>query len=233
MNMNNLKLKAELFLALVTLSLNLTCTLFAQPDCRVLLPAISQNYTGDCKKGLADGTGQATGGDFYTGEFVKGLPEGKGKYIWNNGATYEGEWKKGMRDGNGIYIHKYQKGDSILEGVWKEDKYLGKKALPPYTIEYRDGVGHISCVRTGDRPYVKYVFSRNGGISNNMSELFLQGSSGTEYQSAAFAGFENITFPFHGTLRFSAPNNFYAAFIRCEVRLSINQPGAWIVTIFY
>lgn len=207
--------------------------MLSQTSCRVLLPAISQSYSGDCKRGLANGTGQATGEDFYKGEFVKGLPEGKGNYIWKNGATYEGEWKKGMRDGKGIYIHKYEDMDSVLDGVWKEDKYLGKKALAPYVIEYRDGVGHISCVRTGDRPYIKYVFSRNGGLSNNMNGLFLQGSSGTEFQSANYCGFESIDFPFHGILRFSAPNNFYAAMLRCELRLTINQPGAWIVTIFY
>jgi len=215
------------------LSFILSDAILAQTNCRVLLPALAQSYTGDCKKGLADGTGQATGEDFYKGEFVKGLPEGKGNYIWKNGATYEGEWKKGMRDGKGIYIHKYEGMDSVLDGIWKEDKYIGKKALAPYVVEYRDGIGRVSCVRTGDRPYVKYVFSRNGGASNNISSLFLQGSSGTEQQSAAFAGFEYVDFPFHGTLRFSAPNNFYAAILRCELRLTINQPGAWIVTIFY
>jgi hypothetical protein len=226
-------MKKGVFLTVILSSVVFTDTIIAQNSCRVLLPAISQSYTGDCIKGLADGTGQATGDDFYKGEFSKGLPEGKGNYFWKNGATYEGEWKKGMRDGKGIYIHKYEGMDSVLDGMWKEDKYIGKKALPPYVVEYRDGIGRVSCVRTGDRPYVKYVFSRNGGASNNISNLFLQGSSGTEYQSADFAGFEYVNFPFHGTLRFSAPNNFYAAMIRCELRLTINQPGAWIVTIFY
>jgi hypothetical protein len=226
-------MKKELSVASLFLSFILSDAIMAQTSCGVLLPAISQSYSGDCKRGLADGTGQATGDDFYKGEFSKGLPEGKGIYIWKNGAKYEGEWKKGMRDGKGIYIHKFEGRDSILDGIWKEDKYLGKKALPPYVIEYRDGVGHISCVRTGDRPYVKYVFSRNGGISNNMNGLFLQGSSGTEFQSSNYCGFEYIDFPFHGSLRFSAPNNFYSAILRCEVRLTINQPGAWVVTIFY
>ncbi len=231
--MKNLRMGTGFLLLPVAFMVIAGTSVSAQNPCRVLLSAISQIYTGDCKKGLADGTGHATGEDFYTGEFVKGLPEGKGTYTWKNGATYEGEWKKGMRDGEGIYIHRYEGRDSVLDGMWKEDKYLGKKALPPYVIEYRDGVGRVSCVRAGDRPYVKYVFTRNGMESNNIGGLFMQGSSGTEFQSGAFAGYEYIEFPFHGVLRFSAPNNFYSAMIRCELRFTINQPGAWIINIFY
>ena len=226
-------MKKGVFLGIILLSFVFTDTIIAQTSCRVLLPSISQSYIGDCKRGLADGTGQATGDDFYKGEFVKGLPEGQGTYIWKNGATYEGKWRKGMRDGEGIYIHKYEGRDSVLDGEWKEDKYLGKKGLPPYVVEYRNGIGRVSCIRTGDRPYVKYVFSRNGSESNNISGLMMQGSSGTENQLPAFTGFEYTKFPFRGIVKFNAPNNFYSAIITCELRLTINKPGAWIVTIFY
>lgn len=231
--MDTIKKRTGFFLGIFVISTILSNYVLAQNSCRVLLPGISQSYTGDCKRGLAEGTGQAIGVDFYKGDFVKGLPDGNGKYTWNNGATYEGEWKKGMRDGKGIYIHRSEARDTILDGVWKEDKFLGKKAQPPYVIEYRNGIGRVSCIRTGDRPYVKYVFSRNGGESNNISSLFMQGSSGTENQTTAFTGFEYTEFPFHGIVRFNAPNNFYAAIITCELRLTINKPGAWIVTIFY
>ncbi len=101
---------------------------YAQTSCRVLLPSISVSYSGDCRRGLADGTGQATGEDFYKGNFVKGLPEGNGTYIWKNGAKYEGEWEKGMRDGYGIYTHKVQDQDTVLDGQWKDNKYLGKES---------------------------------------------------------------------------------------------------------
>lgn len=226
-------MKKVIFSAVILLITFLANILTAQTDCKVLLPAIAGNYAGNCKKGLADGIGQATGEDFYKGEFVKGLPEGKGIYTWKNGATYNGEWKRGMRNGNGVYSYKFQNTDSVLEGVWKEDRYLGKKALSPYEIEYRTGIGRVSCVRTGDRPYIKYVFSRNGLESNNISGLLLQGSSGTENLRTEFTGFESVKFPFHGNVRFFAPNNFYASTLSCELRLTINKPGAWIVTIFY
>ncbi len=108
-----------------------------------------------------------------------------------------------------------------------------KKAPAPYIIEYRNGIGRVTCMRTGDRPYIRYVFSRNGGESHEISDLMLQGSSGSENISTVFTGFEYIEFPFHGSVRFYAPNNFYSAILTCELRLTINKPGAWIVTIFF
>jgi hypothetical protein len=207
--------------------------IFAQSNCRVLMPSISITYDGSCKQGLADGKGEATGTDRYIGDFRKGLPEGEGVYIWHTGERYVGEWKKGLRDGEGVLTFKYLDRDSVLAGIWKEDKYVGEREVAPYVIEYRDGIGRISVFRTGDRPYVRYKFSRNGAESNSISNLLLQGSSGSESMTASFTGFEQVTFPFKGKVVFKAPNNFYTAILNCELRLTINNPGAWVVTIFY
>ena len=205
----------------------------AQTLCKVLKPEISGTYTGSCKRELADGLGEATGIDFYKGEFVKGLPDGKGTYLWKNGATYEGEWKKGLRDGIGTYSFKNSERDSVLEGRWKDDKYLGQVLKAPYVIEYRNSIGRVSFTRVGDRPYVKYKFSRNGIEANIFSNVLMQGSSGTESNTGSFVGFEQVTFPFNGKLTFNAPNAFMSATLSCELRCTINKPGAWIVTIFY
>jgi len=205
----------------------------AQTDCKVLLPALTGKYTGDCKAGLADGTGEAVGEDFYKGEFVKGLPDGKGTYLWKNGAIYTGEWKKGMRHGKGRYEFIYQDSDSILDGDWRNDKYMGVKALRPYIIEYRNGIGRVSCMKVGDRPYVKYKFSRGGAENYSISNLLMQSSSGSERTTGEFTGYEQVEFPFWGKITFSAPNAFYTATLSCELRLTINEPGAWIVTISY
>jgi hypothetical protein len=226
-------MKKKIFLTIVLVSLVFTFTAKAQTSCKVLLPAIAGNYAGECKNGIAEGSGQATGEDFYRGDFKNGLPEGKGVYTWKNGATYEGDWKLGLRHGRGIYSYKTHNIDSVLNGVWKNDKFLGEKAPEPYVIEYRNGVGRVTCMRIGDRPYVKYIFSRNGGESNNISGLMMQGSSGNESQTPAFTGYDYVKFPFHGNLKFFAPNNFYSATITCELRLTVNKPGGWLVTIFY
>ncbi len=205
-----------------------TPVIFAQDECNVLLSRIGVLYKGTCKKGLADGYGEAIGADHYIGEFKKGYPEGTGTYTWQTGEKYTGEWKKGLRDGEGEYTFKYMDKDTVIFGEWKEDKYIGIKIPDPYIIEYRNGIGRVSCIRVGDRPYVKYVFSR-GGVGN----LMLQGSSGTENIITSFTGYEQVNFPFKGTVKFSAPNSWMTSMIYCELRLTINQPGAWVVTISF
>jgi hypothetical protein len=200
----------------------------AQDECTVLLPRISITYNGSCKKGLADGQGEAIGADHYIGEFRKGYPDGFGTYKWQTGETYVGEWSQGLRNGKGEYTFKHMNRDSVLAGQWKNDKFIGAKAIAPYVIEYRNGIGRITCIRTGDRPNVRYVFPR-GGVTN----LLLQGSSGMENINTSFTGYEEVSFPFKGIVKFYAPNSWMTAMITCELRLTINQPGAWVVTISY
>ena len=134
----------------------------AQTPCKVLLPRIADSYTGECKQGLAEGEGEAFGIDQYKGNFRKGMPDGQGTYIWQSGEIYKGDWKKGLREGTGEYSFKSNGRDSLIAGEWKDDKFLGEKPLQPYIIEYRNSIGRVSFTRVGDRPYVKYKFSRNG-----------------------------------------------------------------------
>lgn len=224
--------KVILFTMLLTLSPYLA-VLFSQTNCKVLNPSISDSYTGSCKQGLADGKGEAFGVDQYKGDFKKGLPNGKGTYIWQAGPKYEGSWKNGMRDGDGKYTFKYDGRDSVLAGIWKEDKYVGIKAVAPYVVQYLSGISRVSCTRAGEIPYVKYKFSRSGGKAeeNDIRNLTFQGSTGQESVQTDFVGFEQVTFPFEGKVRFEAPNTLNTTTVNCELRILINQPGSWTVTI--
>jgi hypothetical protein len=205
----------------------------AQSNCIVLKAEISGSYVGECKKGLANGNGEAKGEDYYKGEFSNGYPDGNGMYIWKDGANYKGEWKKGLRDGNGTYSFIRLGKDSTLVGKWKNDKYIGSANIAQYKIEYRNNIGRVSFMRVGDRPYVKYKFSRNGIESTNISNLLLQGSSGNESLTGIFAGFEQVTFPFKGKISFIAPNALMETTLNCELQFLINEPGSWVVTLFY
>ena len=205
----------------------------AQSNCKVLLPKIGDLYAGSCKQGLANGQGEAFGIDRYKGEFKKGFPDGTGIYFWQTGETYNGEWKKGLREGRGKYTYKYMDRDSVLAGVWKGDKYVGERALASYVIEYRNNIGRVTCMKVGDRPYVKYKFLSSGGELHNITSLLMQGSSGSESSTTSFSGFEQVIFPFKGKVTFAAPNTLNTATLSCELRVIINEPGSWIVTIFY
>lgn len=210
-------------------------SIYAQNTCKVLLPRIGDSYTGECKDGLANGTGEAYGVDQYRGDFRKGLPDGMGTYIWQTGDKYEGQWKKGLRDGKGTYTTQYMGRDSLQTGIWKNDVFAGAEVLPPYVIKYRNNLGRVTCMKMGNTPhYVKFKFSRSGESSTVLiSNLMTSGSSGSESLTNDMVGYENIDFPFEGRLKFTAPNAFNTALLDCELRFLINEPGAWTLTIFY
>ncbi len=206
----------------------------AQSDCMVLISNISETYSGECKKGLADGEGEATGVDSYKGSFKKGLPDGEGTYIWASGAIYQGQWKKGLRDGYGTCTFSSENKESTQIGYWREDQYVGAELVAPYLTTYKLGVTRVSFFKQrADDSYVEYKFSRSGNTSFNIEGLMMQGSSGTENTTTAFTGFREASFPFEGKVQFKAPNMLNSATNNYELRFRINQPGAWTVTIFY
>lgn len=221
--------------AILTLFFLTAMPVQGQENCKVLMPRIADSYTGDCKQGLADGKGEAFGIDQYKGTFRKGYPDGEGTYVWQTGEKYEGQWKKGLRDGKGAYAFKSDGKDSLMAGVWKEDKFLGAEVLPPYVIQYRNSIGRVTCMKMGEKPvYVRYKFSRSGDTSlGNISNITMTYSSGSETWQSTFIGLENVEFPFEGRLRFNAPNAFNTAMLNCDLKYLINEPGAWVVTIFY
>jgi hypothetical protein len=227
-------MKRQLIFSFMVLLVMAPLAAVAQANCKVLLPRIADSYTGACKNGLADGQGEAFGADQYKGEFKKGLPEGKGVYIWQTGEKHEGSWKKGLREGHGTYSFNNEGRDSVITGIWKADQYIGEKAIKPYVITYRSGIARASFLKSGDFPnYVVYKFSRAGGSTDDIRDLMMQGSTGDESVSSNFTGFEQVTFPFEGKIKFIAPNALRTAMITCELQYKISEPGAWTITIYY
>lgn len=96
-------------------------------NCAVMVAALKGSYTGECKKGIANGNGTAVGIDTYVGNFKNGYPDGKGKYSWKNGNWYDGFWKKGVFEGEGtLHSAKTNTSDtSELKGFWANGKFKG------------------------------------------------------------------------------------------------------------
>ena len=105
-------------------------------SCTVRVDSLQGKYSGECKKGKADGMGTAIGVDTFTGSFKNGFPDGAGKYTWHNGDWYNGQWKNGVFEGRGtLYKKDALHPDSliIISGYWKKGQYTGAYEKP-YTI---------------------------------------------------------------------------------------------------
>ena len=138
-------------------------------DCTVEMEAIRGNYTGDCKKGKANGKGKSTGKDQYEGEFKLGLPDEKGTYTWSNGTVFEGSYIKGMKEGAGVLTYK-KSGfpDSVVQGFWKKDVYTGKFEKS-FTIYSKGRTFTDVDIRHERSPFNQisfFVASTSGGTAN-------------------------------------------------------------------
>jgi len=202
-------------------------------DCKVVMVSINKTYSGDCKKGLAQGTGSASGIDKYEGEFRKGWPHGKGSYYWKDGTIYEGEWKNGKKHGKGkLFLHNIKK-DSLVEGIWEKDKYVGKVKIRPFKINQSYSIQRSAVNRWGDGNSVSIKFMKNGGENSSIQNLRLSGSSGTEMSGLNRFGFVNVTFPL--TIRIAyrsgASMNVSSGSMDCVFDCTINNPGKWEIIL--
>lgn len=197
-------------------------------DCKVSKASITGSYTGGCKNGLAHGKGIAQGIDRYEGQFVKGLPNGTGIYRWANGVYYEGEWKKGMMEGEGKMVYP----DSVVTGVWNEDKYMGKKEIVPYKIITSMSVSRSTITKTKDRNYRVKIQIKQGGMDNISIENFtMVYDSGSEYRSGNYYGIDNVRFPLSVKVKYRSWNQLMTSQYNVIFEFIINEPGGWDVVI--
>ena len=95
--------------------------------CEVLAKELAGTYVGECKKGLAEGKGEAVGNQRYVGNFKNGLPHGEGTYYYSESNYHKGKFQEGIKEGKGE-MHYLRNGqpDSVIKGYWSGDEYRGK-----------------------------------------------------------------------------------------------------------
>ncbi len=215
----------------------------SKSNCKVLTESLQGEYKGECKKGLAHGQGLATGKDVYEGKFKKGYPNGKGKYTWSDNSYFEGNFKKGKQNGFGKFYAVIDGMDSITEGYWDNDVYIGKNSNPKkYNTISKKSIERISYMYKGDgggRNEVMVKFTR-GGVSTRtkLDQIILTANSGDYIDQDSRFGFENITVPFKASLTFTAPTTLTThsssqAMNFCRLDFEILFPGIWEVIIYY
>src|SRR4030095_15565547 len=128
----------------------LSFTAYSQ-TCEVDKESLKGTYTGDCKKNKAHGKGKAVGVDTYEGEFKNGIPDGQGTYTWNNKNVFVGKYLKGLREGKGkMTIKREGAQDSVVEGFWKKDAYIGKYEKPWIVHSKTGSVRDVTVEYTSD-----------------------------------------------------------------------------------
>ncbi len=206
-------------------------SLKAQDSCNVLLPTINKSYDGACKKGLAHGYGRAKGIDSYEGNFKKGLPDGKGTYVWSTGEVYQGQWRKGERSGIGTYFYKIDGRDTSIFGVWKHDKYLGKKMKKP-SISLIKNIDRYDIFSShGIQNRVLVDFRQNGMQNTRIENLMLNADSGTPVQIGQRYGFDNVIFPVTISVRYDTYNKLGTQKVDSFIEFTIYEKGDWNVVL--
>jgi hypothetical protein len=200
-------------------------------DCKVLVPEISGKYVGDCKNGLAHGKGTATGTDSYEGQFSKGLPNGKGTYTWSTGLVYKGEWSKGFKEGEGEMVYHTMKGDSIVKGFWRANKYLGEKKIPEYIVIRKDDLLSYNFRRVGEGNDIIIKCMMKGQINTKVRGMTLVFTSGTQFKTGNFDGVQSVNFPVDLKINYTTNNPISRASFDVVFECTINTPGRWEIIL--
>lgn len=221
------RLLLRLFLAVLVLS---AINIHSQDECKVLVPQISNQYIGKCKKGLASGKGLAIGIDRYQGTFKKGYPDGKGTYTWSNGEVYTGEWLQGERNGIGEFSYVKDGKAAFKSGVWESDLYIGPVPEKPKII-YTLGIEKYYFQRQGDGNQITINFYISGSNNNSIEDLSVLTSSGTMFRTGGTVGVEAIVFPLTCKVSYYSWNKMHTSRVQSRFEFQITQKGRWILNL--
>jgi hypothetical protein len=200
-------------------------------DCLVSSDSLKGNYTGDCRKGKAHGQGKAAGTHTYEGSFKNGLPDGLGTYFWPDSSRFTGNYSKGIKQGKGTMIYRLpNETDSVVEGYWKGDKYLGEYENAWELVSRSPGV---SRVEVQHNPENKNQISLTPADNSSMTGLriiniqvqrgsYMDAISNSTKLSGVQTILRQVVYPFYAT--FSISNSH-------EVTMRFNAPGEYTVTI--
>ena len=229
---NSHKLKA------VILALLLFSFAAYSQTCEVDKETLKGTYSGDCKKNKAHGKGKAIGTDTYEGDFKNGIPDGSGTYTWSNKNVFEGKYVKGLREGKGVMTFKKEgSADSVVEGFWKKDVYIGKNEKPWQVLSKTGSVTKVDVEYTADdvRRIKVIVTNTTGGVASLGGQLpafkvdnvvvvkgFFERMTNleTHFKSTETSLIE-VTFPFRGKFMIN----------REEIEIEFFEKGSYTVNI--
>ncbi len=203
----------------------------------VLKKELVGKYEGALKKGLANGKGMAIGQDTYKGDFKDGLPDGAGIYTDSLGNVFKGTFKFGLKEGKGEFIPAPSSNDKVMTGYWMNDKYVGNERVDPYEILntvgtvspriYSTGPGNVIVINVVDPV-------DNANIAANI-QLIGRGSPRTDSSYNRYF-FDDVQFPVEFYISYTTRTKLGGisgnqATADNSIRLKINKPGNWSITL--
>ncbi|MGK0365489.1 MAG: hypothetical protein ACI85O_002555 [Saprospiraceae bacterium] len=204
----------------------------AQSSCKVLKPEIKGKYKGKCKKGLAQGKGEAHGTDIYKGNFFKGLPEGKGTYSYSTGEVYVGEYHLGLKHGKGRFSFIFNEKDTTTVGIWEEDVYVGPIPPPPYEVKMVRSVDRYTIRKISDTGHqVSVKFKQNGSPNTSVQDYRDFFTSGNDLFLNNAKTWQYMEYPFKVNLAYSTLSKLQQGRFTAYFNFIINEPGTWEVIL--
>ena len=188
------------------------------------------SYVGEMKNGLADGKGTAIGQDAYTGDFKKGLPDGKGIYTDSEGNIFKGSFQRGLKEGKGELTLRGMTRDSILKGYWEADKFIGKEKRDPYEVSNRTGSVVPRIYSAGSGNAVEITIIDPVTFDYITADILLKGWANlrTTYKRYYY---EDATFPLEFDIHYDCNNKLGTSITANTIRIKINEPGYWVITL--
>jgi len=202
-----------------------------QAACKAYLYSEIAAYEGECKDGLAHGTGSTTGEEYYEGSFKKGKPHGQGTLFYKNGDSFKGYWRKGLKNGKGQFFMKREgRADSVLAGYWTDDKYVGDgPQKTPFRVLQQLNVNRSRSEMIDEIDQQVELRIQRTGRPLEVTNLIFRGSSGISYQRGNGQGLTSVEFPFTANVSMFAVTITGNSFAPIEFSFEITKPGNWIV----
>jgi len=199
----------------------------------VLKKELVGKYEGRLKRGLAHGKGTATGINTYTGEFKSGLPDGEGVYTDRVGNVYKGSFRFGKKEGKGVFIPVQSSNEKPITGYWENDEYIGPEKLELYVISNKTGSCNPRVYAAGVGKKIEICAISPVNSSYLGINIFMIGDA-IERPHERFSGhycFDDCSFPIEFDMKYQSPNKLGTARIDNTVRIKINKPGNWYITL--
>ena len=178
-------------------------------ECNVMLDSLKGSYIGEYRKGLANGTGTATGTDSYTGQFKNGYPDGNGKYTRKNGE-YKGKFEK-------PYTTEMLTNYFTSNSVKKKNTLISEIT---FTVKNTTAGGS-----TNNQPVLPKSEIKNIQlVQGNYTELVYDSTS----QVTNRYTFRNIMYPFSAIITFERARSVQQVAI---AKIKLNENGNWMIRV--